>query len=108
VNSRNSLERALHFEFKTKRLELLYYEEKGAHKYPPEVVDAFFEKMSIIAAAADLRDLYKLKSLHFEKLKGARSDERSIRLNKQYRLTLQVKKDQQGNWLLILDIEDYH
>jgi proteic killer suppression protein len=50
----------------------LYYEEKGAHKYPAEVVDAFFEKMSIIEAAIDLRDLYALKSLHFEKLKGTR------------------------------------
>jgi proteic killer suppression protein len=62
----------LRFEFKTKRLRLLYYEEKGAHKYPAEVVDAFFEKMSIIEAAIDLRDLYALKSLHFEKLKGTR------------------------------------
>jgi len=98
----------LHFEFKKKRLERLYYEEKGTHRFPPEVVDAFFEKMSIIQAAVDLRDLYALKSLHFEKLKGGRSGERSIRLNKQYRLTLEVIRDQQANWLLILDIEDYH
>jgi proteic killer suppression protein len=48
-----------------------------------------------------------LELLYYQE-KGARSDERSIRLNKQYRLTLQVMKDQQGNWLLILDIEDYH
>ena len=98
----------MHFEFKKKRLELLYYQEKGAHKYPPEVIDAFFEKMSVIEAAVDIRDLYVMKSLHFEKMKGARSDERSIRLNKQFRLTLQIIKDEQGNWLLILDIEDYH
>jgi proteic killer suppression protein len=64
--------------------------------------------MSIIEAAVDLRDLYALKSLHFEKLKGTRSEDRSIRLNKQYRLILRINKDQQGNWLLILDIEDYH
>jgi proteic killer suppression protein len=93
----------LRFEFKTKRLRLLYHEEKGALKYPTEVVDAFYKKMSVIEAAVDLRDLYALKSLHFEKLKGARSEDRSIRLNKQYRLILQIKKDQQGNWLLTLD-----
>ena len=64
--------------------------------------------MSIIEAVPDIRDLYQLKSLHFEKLKGKRKDERSVRLNKQYRLTMKLEMDEKGNYLLILDIEDYH
>jgi len=98
----------LRFSFKRKKLEELYYKEKGAQKYPPEVVDAFFHVMSIIEAILDIRDLYQLKSLHFEKLKGKRKDERSVRLNKQYRLTMKLEMDEKGNYLLILDIEDYH
>lgn len=98
----------MHFRFKTKRLADLYYEEKSAHKYPPEVVDAFFHIMSVINGAVDIREFYQLKSLHFEKLKGDRKGEHSIRLNKQYRLTMRLQKDKQETALLILDIEDYH
>ncbi len=98
----------MQFKFKKKKLADLYYEEKGAHKYPPEVVDAFFHVMSVIEAAVDTRDFYNLKSLHFEKLKGSRKNDYSMRLNKQYRLTLQIIQQLDGNSLLLLDIEDYH
>jgi toxin HigB-1 len=98
----------LRHRFKKKKLEELYYHEKGAQKYPGEVVDAFFEVIGIIEAAADIRDFYNLKSLHFEKLRGRRKDEHSMRLNKQYRLTMLLDKDENGNLLVILDIVDYH
>ena len=98
----------MRFRFKKKTLDLLYYEEKGTRKYPTEAIDAFFKVMSIIAAAVDVRDLYAMKSLHFEKLTGKRKKERSVRLTKQWRLTMILKEDERGNYLLILDIEDYH
>lgn len=98
----------MHFQFKKKKLEELYFEGKGTHKYPPEVVDAFFHVMSVIDAAVDIREFYNLKSLHFEKLKGSRKDEHSMRLNKQYRLTILILEEKSGSSLLILDIEDYH
>lgn len=98
----------MRFRFKKKKLKDLYYEEKGGHKYPPEAVDAFFHVMTVIEAAVDIREFYELKSLHFEKLKGDRKDEHSMRLNKQYRLTMVLEKDNEGTSLLILDIEDYH
>lgn len=47
--------------------------------------------MNLIRQAVDERDLYALKSLHFEKLKGARNEERSIRLNDQWRLVLKLE-----------------
>jgi len=64
--------------------------------------------MSIISAAKDERDLYALKSLHFEKLTRDRKDEHSIRLNRQWQFTLVITSDEYGNYLEILDIEDYH
>jgi len=60
----------LRFRFKSKKIEALYTEEKGAHKYPPAVVDAFFEVIDVIRAAVDEQDLYALKGLRYEKLKG--------------------------------------
>lgn len=63
--------------------------------------------MNAIAAARDERDLYALKGFHFEKLKG-RPRERSLRLNKQWRLIVAIEKDEEGGYLLIIAIEDYH
>ena len=97
----------MRFRFKKKNIEALYTEEKNAHKYPKAVVDNFFDVMSAIDAAVDSRDLRKLKGFRFEKLKG-RSGERSLRLNKQWRLIVALEKDSEGNYLLIIDIEDYH
>ena len=98
----------MRYSFKTKKLAALFEHEKDAHKYPPEVVDAFFAAMTSIEAAKDIRDLYALKSLHFEKLKGKQKEFRSIRLNDQWRLTMKLEMDHQGNYLLILEIIDYH
>jgi toxin HigB-1 len=97
------------FRFKDRKLEALYTEEKNAHKYPG-VINDFFEVMAIIDAALDERDLYAQKGLHFEKLAGQRGKkgERSLRLNKQWRLIVALEKDEDGSFLLVIDIEDYH
>jgi len=59
----------LRFIFVSKKVQALYTDESGAARYPPEVVDAFFDKMAMIQAANDESDLRAFKSLHFEKLK---------------------------------------
>jgi proteic killer suppression protein len=96
------------FRFKSKKLEALYTSEKGARKYAPEVVDAFFEVMAVIRAMKDERDLRALKSLHFERLSGSRQHQHSLRLGAQWRLIIELEKDAQGNYVLIVRIEDYH
>ena len=98
----------LRYQFRSQKIKALFTDEKGAKKYPSEVVTAFFEVMAVIDAALDLRDFYALKSLHFEKLGGNRKGEYSMRLNRQWRLTLTIEQDEEGNYLLIIDIEDYH
>lgn len=99
----------MRFRFKKKKIELLYTEEKNAHKYPG-VVDDFFEVMAIIAAAKSEQDLYANKGLRFEKLSGKRGKQgqRSLRLNRQWRLVVILEKDTEGKYVLIIDIEDYH
>ncbi len=96
----------MRFKFKKEKIADLYTEEKNAHKYP-NVIDDFFDAMSTIAAAKDERDLYALQGFHFEKLKG-RPRERSLRLNKQWRLIVSIEEDEEGRYLLIIDIADYH
>lgn len=98
----------MRFRFRKRRLELLYTEEKGARRYPLAVVDAFFDVMAVIDAAQDDRDLYALKGLRYEKLRGSRSHQRSLRLNDQFRLVVEEEEDKSGQLLVIIGIEDYH
>ena len=49
-----------------------------------------------------------MKSLHFEKLKGNRNHQRSLRLNKQWRLILEIQQSTDGKLVVVISIEDYH
>ncbi len=69
---------------------------------------AFRARMEAIRAAANENDLREMKSYRFEKLKGDRKGDYSMRLNDQFRLTFQITKTGDGNQIVILAVEDYH
>jgi proteic killer suppression protein len=75
---------------------------------PAEVVRAYRKRLVFIRAAMDQRDFYALKSLHFEKLKGDRQTQHSIRLNKQWRLIIEFAERKNGKTTVIVSVEDYH
>lgn len=95
-------------QFASKDLERLETDRNFDGGFPPEVVKAFRKRMQAIRAALDERTFYAMKSLHFEKLKGNRAQQRSMRLNKQWRLILEIKKVDPGSIVVIISIEDYH
>lgn len=64
--------------------------------------------LGYIRAALDERDLYKMKSLHYEKLRGKRSHQRSMRLNDQWRLILELRRERHGKLVVVISVEDYH
>ena len=72
------------------------------------IVKAFRKRMQTIRAAPDERDFYMLKSLHFEKLKGKRLGQHSMRLNEQYRLIVKLVTRSHGKIVLVIEITDYH
>lgn len=76
--------------------------------YSAELVRAFRKKIWFLRQATDERDLYAMKSLHFEKLQGARAHQRSIRLNKQWRLILEIVDAGNEKTVRVIGIEDYH
>lgn len=90
-----------------KKLERLEHEQDYSAGFDAKVVRAYRKLMQLIRAAVDERAFYALKSLHYEKLKGDRKDERSMRLNKQYRLVLKLEENR-GKTVVIVSIEDYH
>jgi proteic killer suppression protein len=64
--------------------------------------------MQVIRAAPDERDFYALKGLRFEKLEGARSHQRSMRLTIRWRLILEPHSEAPNKVVRIIGIEDYH
>ena len=98
----------MRFIFVSDDLRNLYTKREGAADYGTEVVDAFFKVMAIIRNANDERDIRAMRSLNYEQLKGRRSHQHSLRLNRQWRLILERDKDEEGRFLWIIRIEDYH
>lgn len=77
--------------------------------FPREAVRGFRKAMQAIRAATDERDLYR-GGLQMEKLSGKRQHQHSLRLNRQWRLIVELKK--KGNatesTILLIEIVDYH
>lgn len=72
------------------------------------IVRLYRMRMQQIRSAVDERDFYQLKSLHFEKLKGNREGQHSIRLNLQWRLIVQLRGNHPCKICAIVEIVDYH
>jgi proteic killer suppression protein len=64
--------------------------------------------MQAIRAAVDEQAFYAMKSLHYEKLSGDRSHQYSMRLNRKWRLILELRKKNDVTVVFIAGIEDYH
>jgi proteic killer suppression protein len=72
------------------------------------IVRAYRKCLQLIRSAPDERDFYEVKSLRYEKLKGKRQHQRSMRLNNQFRLVLEVEVHDHNKQVRIVGIEDYH
>ena len=72
------------------------------------IVTKFRQRMQLIRSAPDEREFYKFHSLHFEKLKGKRSHQYSMRLNRQWRLIVELEGQAPNKVVVVVGIEDYH
>ena len=75
---------------------------------PVPVISSAQKKIQFLEAAHDERDIRNWKSFHYEKLKGDREGQRSIRLNVQWRLVFVLDEGTSPPTIEILEIEDYH
>jgi len=95
-------------EFADEELDRLEVEARFTGGHSQAVVKGFRKALQAIRAAHDERDLYAARGLRFEKLKGVRAHQASVRLNIQWRLILELKDSQSGRSVRIIGIEDYH
>jgi toxin HigB-1 len=72
------------------------------------VVKAYRKRMQQIRAATDERTFYAFKALNFEKLKGQREGQYSMRLNDQWRLIIELRGEAPRKTVYVVEIADYH
>jgi proteic killer suppression protein len=95
-------------EFRDAPLDRLETDASFSAGFSGAIVKAYRKRMQLIRAAPDERNFYALKSLHFEKLKGDRSHQCSMKLNDQWRLILELVGTGREKFAVIVGIEDYH
>ncbi|MCY4027681.1 MAG: type II toxin-antitoxin system RelE/ParE family toxin [Acidobacteria bacterium] len=97
----------MEIEFRDARLALVETDRASETRLSAAVINSLRNKLVVLRAASDERTLRNWKSLHYERL--ARSvDQRSIRLNKQWRLVFTIDTKTKPNRITVLGIEDYH
>lgn len=94
--------------FRNKNFDRLETDFEFMAGFVPGVVKAYRKRLWAIRNATDERDFYVFKSWRYEKLEGNRSHQRSIRLNKQWRLIIEIVEMKPSNVIEIVGIEDYH
>jgi proteic killer suppression protein len=94
-------------EFADKELALVETDRAAETKLAAALIESLRDKLNFIRAAADDRSLRNWRSLHYEKLEG-RGGERSIRLNKQWRLIFTIDTECNPPKITVLSVEDYH
>ena len=91
--------------FKDKDTERVFNGEH-ARRIPTELQRRAQIKLTLLDAASCLEVMRVPPSNHLEKLKGSRSDEWSIRINDQWRITFKYDADKKNFY--DVSIEDYH
>lgn len=81
--------------FENEYLEKLYVGDplKGKPRYSEEVITKFKKRVIMLKNANNSAELYLLKSLHFEALKGDKTGLFSVRVDLGYRLEFRITKD---------------
>ena len=95
-------------QFKDADLDILEQDANFNAGLSQSLVSAFRKRMQQIRAAPDERVFYALRSLRFEKLKGGRIHQHSMRLNDQWRLIIEFDDSRSPKEIIIIGIEDYH
>lgn len=94
--------------FRHPQLEAIRTQQAHTLGFGPDVIAACQKKLLFLESVPDELTLRGWKSLHYEKLAGDREGQRSIRINKQWRLIFVLDEATTPPTIEILEIDDYH
>lgn len=92
-------------EYWDKDLALVETDRAAETRLPIAVINSMRQKLVVIRAAPDDRTLRNWKSLHYEKMEG---EERSIRLNDQFRLIFKISSENAASKMTILRVWNHN
>lgn len=95
-------------EFEDDDLDDLEINPRSTGGFSQGVVKGYRKAVQVIRSAVDERDLYAMKGLRFEKLKGDRKGQHSLRCNDQFRLIVEIVGDHPKKRIKVIEIVDYH
>ena len=98
----------MRLEFADSKLERLAVDASFTHGLGPEIVRAYRKAVGFLSQCVDERDIRAIRGYRFKQLEGKRSHQYSLRLNDQWRLILELKRDERGKTVVVIDVEDYH
>ncbi len=64
------------------------------HRFQPQIVRKYVRVVNILDSVDKIAELYRYRSLHYEKLLGDKAGLESVRVNDQYRI--EFKSSEQG------------
>ncbi|NJO33293.1 MAG: hypothetical protein HC869_09235 [Rhodospirillales bacterium] len=98
----------MELEYADAKLAKIETDNAGVTRLPVLVIRAARRKLTLLRAATDDRTLRNWKSLHYEKLKGDREGQRSIKLSDEYRIVFELDSEAEPPKATIMAIEDCH
>ena len=81
------------------------------HRYQPEVIRGYYKCVMFLKRAEKVEQLYRIRSLNYEVLQGAKKGISSVRINIKYRLEFTVREvfgEQVITVCLLLDISNHY
>lgn len=91
----------MEIEFADKKIALVETEDAPKTRLPISVIESMRNKLRFLRNVPDQRSLRNWRSLHYERMEG---EERSIRLNDQFRLIFTIDTDCNPNKIKVLRI----
>lgn len=76
------------------------------HRFQPDIIKRYQQRIKTLAAAPRIETLYQMKSLNYEVLKGDKKGTSSIRVNDQYRIEFTVTLINDDSIVTICNILD--
>jgi proteic killer suppression protein len=76
------------------------------HRFQPDIVKRYKDRIRFLMAASSKEELYPIKSLHFEALQGNKQGKFSVRVNQQYRIEFTLDENTEQPVLTICNITD--
>ena len=78
------------------------------HRYQPDVVRRYVRVINILDSVDKVTDLYRYRSLHYEKLVGDKKELESVRVNDQYRVEFKSSETEGITICNIIELSNHY